>query len=124
MYIQKRVSIFLSKNRDASGKMKACREKNIAGKLGRVVVHKTQPMPLASWRAASCAPLSSLPPPSFICKKKSSLFFFSADKQQLLFPRGRKKAAGGSTAFSERPEQKRGRKKTKRQRDAEMDVKG
>jgi len=36
--------------------------KKIAGKLGRVVVHKTQPMPLASWRAASYAPLSSIPP--------------------------------------------------------------
>jgi hypothetical protein len=46
------------------------RGKKIAGKLGRVVVHKTQPMPLASWRAAICAPLSSLPPSLFFGKKK------------------------------------------------------
>jgi hypothetical protein len=53
--------------------MKACREKNIAGKLGRVVVHKTQPMPLASWRAASCAPLSSLPAAVFAKKNEQTL---------------------------------------------------
>ena len=33
----------------------------IAGKLGRMVVRNTQPMPLTSWRAASRAPLRSLP---------------------------------------------------------------
>jgi hypothetical protein len=47
----------LSYNSDASAKMKASRRKKIAGTLGRRVTRNTQPMPLTSWRAASCAPL-------------------------------------------------------------------
>ena len=39
----------------------ACRRKKIAGKLGWVVTRNTHPMPLTSWRAASCASLRQVP---------------------------------------------------------------
>ena len=39
----------------------ACRRKKIAGTLGGVVTRNTQPMPLTSWRAASCASLRQAP---------------------------------------------------------------
>jgi len=35
--------------------------KKTADKLGRILVRNTQPMPLTSWRAASCASLRQVP---------------------------------------------------------------
>jgi hypothetical protein len=47
--------------RHASLDMKACRRKKIAGTLGRRVTRNSQPMPLTSWPATSCASLRQVP---------------------------------------------------------------